>query len=302
MKPFQDGHNNWEFFWDSITVDKDENGKYMLPKKDSHLYNLVKDSFGDYQKMREEYILETDQHPFQFFRGERKNSKNFKTSEGWLWVLYNSQKDTLEVKSVNDQTSYLDGTGNGIYHPLLIMDKILGCGIDDIHVMINWKKAEERLEAAKKKEYVLVTGGLGYIGSHTIIELIEGNNDNIIIIDNLDNSRMTCLDRMKHITGKPDNFVFHQVDIRNESALENIIFSKYKIKSVIHFAALKAVGESIKYPLDYYHNNVGATVILLRLMNKYDVNVIVFSSSATVYGDNPLSKEEDKIQPINPYG
>lgn len=64
MKPFQDGHNNWEFFWDSITIDKDENGKYFLPKKDSHMYNLVKDSFGDYQKMREEYILETDQHPF----------------------------------------------------------------------------------------------------------------------------------------------------------------------------------------------------------------------------------------------
>lgn len=85
------------------------------------------------------------------------------------------------------------------------MDKILGCGIDDIHVMTNWKKAEERLEAAKKKEYVLVTGGLGYIGSHTIIELIEKNNDNIIIIDNLDNSRMTCLERIKHITGKPDN-------------------------------------------------------------------------------------------------
>lgn len=91
-------------------------------------------------------------------------------------------------------------------------------------------------------------------------------NENVIIVDNLDNSNIKCLERIKEITGKPENIIFHQIDIKDDKAMNDLIFAPYKIKSVIHFAALKAVGESIAKPLEYYHNNVSGTITLLRLM------------------------------------
>jgi len=108
---------------------------------------------------------------------------------------------------------------------------------------------------------------------------------------------------LKDITGKKDDTIlFHEGNICDEKFLEDKIFKNYKFKSAIHFAALKAVGESVAKPLEYYHNNVSGTIYLLRLMQKYEVKCFVFSSSACVYGDNPKCLEDDKIQPINPYG
>lgn len=252
--------------------------------------------------MREKFLEVSEVKSDTFIRGGRMESKRDPKSQGWVWLLYNSDTDALEARSYGDQTSFLAGEGNGILHPLLILDKFLACAIDDVHYVINWKKAAERLDKALSKEYVLVTGGLGYIGSHTTIELVGVEDESVIIIDNMDNSKMASMERVKYITGKPDHFVFHQVDLRNSQELEDKIFKRYKIKSVIHFAALKAVGDSVKRPLEYYHNNVGSTIKLLMLMRDYNVPTFVFSSSATVYGDNPLSDENAKIQPINPYG
>lgn len=152
------------------------------------------------------------------------------------------------------------------------------------------------------ESYVLVSGGLGYIGSHMVVELVSELKEKVIILDNLDNSNPKCLERLQEITGKPENILFFEGDVREASQMEELIFSKFKIKSVIHFAALKAVGESVKKPLEYYENNVSGTVTLLKLMDKYSVNCFVFSSSACVYGDNPSCTEEDRIQPLNPYG
>ena len=144
------------------------------------------------------------------------------------------------------------------------------------------------------QQYILVTGGLGYIGSHTVVELVE-QDENVLIVDNLDNSNIKCLDRLKEITGKPDKIVFIELDIKNQQAMEDQIFSKYTLKSVIHFAAYKAVGESVSKPLEYYNNNVCGTVTLLLLMKKYKVKCFIFSSSACVYGENALCTEKDKI-------
>jgi UDP-glucose 4-epimerase len=105
---------------------------------------------------------------------------------------------------------------------------------------------------------------------------------------------------VKQITGK-DNIPFEDVDIRNYEELDRI-FTQYKPSAVIHFAALKAVGESVSKPLSYYDNNVAGTITLLRVMDKHKCNTLIFSSSATVYGENPSCKEEDTIQPVNPYG
>lgn len=150
-------------------------------------------------------------------------------------------------------------------------------------------------------EYCLVTGGLGYIGSHTVVEMV--NQDfKVVIVDNLDNSNVKCLDRINQITGKPENIVFVELDIKDLGKMEELVFQKYKITSCIHFAAFKAVGESVAKPLEYYHNNVCGSVTLLRLLQKYQVRLFIFSSSACVYGDNPHCIEGDKIQPINPYG
>lgn len=147
---------------------------------------------------------------------------------------------------------------------------------------------------------VLVTGGAGYIGSHTVIELLEDNKD-VIIVDNFCNSNPIVLDRIREISGK--DFKFYKVDITNGDELE-VVFKENNIDSVIHFAALKAVGESVAKPLEYYTNNLVNTLTLLNLMRKYNVKNFVFSSSATVYGDPhacPIT-EDFPLSTTNPYG
>jgi len=148
---------------------------------------------------------------------------------------------------------------------------------------------------------ILVTGGTGYIGSHTVVELINRGKD-VVIIDNLSNSKEVVLDRIKKITGiKPK---FYLGDILDEVIL-NKIFKENKIESVIHFAGLKAVGESTKIPLKYYHNNITGTVTLLDVMAQNDCKNIIFSSSATVYGDQeiqPIKESAPMHAPTNPYG
>jgi len=145
---------------------------------------------------------------------------------------------------------------------------------------------------------ILVTGGTGYIGSHTVVELIESEYD-VVIVDNLSNSSWVVLDRIEKITGvKPK---FYERDL-----IDNIedIFEENSIESVIHFAALKAVGESVEKPLEYYSNNLIGTLNLLQVMKKYRVNKFVFSSSATVYGNpefNPIL-EDFPLSTTNPYG
>ncbi len=147
---------------------------------------------------------------------------------------------------------------------------------------------------------ILVTGGAGFIGSHTVVELLE-RGEEIIIVDNFCNSSPDVLDKIKEITNK--DFKFYEVDLLDEEKLEKV-FQENRIESVIHFAALKAVGESVEKPLEYYHNNITGTVSLLKLMKKYNCKKIVFSSSATVYG-NPASlpiKEDFPLSTTNPYG
>ena len=147
---------------------------------------------------------------------------------------------------------------------------------------------------------VLVTGGLGYIGSHTVVELLE-NGDEVIIIDNLVNSKLEVLEKIKKITGK--TATFYQYDLCDYSKVDDV-FSKENIDAVIHFAGLKAVGESVSKPLTYYENNLLSTINLLKCMKKYNVKKIVFSSSATVYG-KPKSlpiREDAPLHTTNPYG
>lgn len=148
---------------------------------------------------------------------------------------------------------------------------------------------------------ILVTGGAGYIGSHTCLELL--NKDyNVVVIDNLSNSSEKSLERVKKITGK--NLKFYNEDILNIDGLKKI-FENEKIDSVIHFAALKAVGESVKEPLKYYHNNVTGTLNLCNVMKEYGVKNIVFSSSATIYGNPefiPITEDCPKGKITNPYG
>lgn len=147
---------------------------------------------------------------------------------------------------------------------------------------------------------ILVTGGCGYIGSHTVVELLDDNRD-VIIVDNFSNSSPNVLDSIKEITDK--DFRFYKIDITNENDLE-VVFKENKINSVIHFAALKAVGESVEKPLEYYYNNLNSTLVLLKLMKKYNVKNFVFSSSATVYGSpKTLPINEDfPLSTTNPYG
>jgi len=147
---------------------------------------------------------------------------------------------------------------------------------------------------------ILVTGGLGFIGSHTTIELIKTNHT-VIIADNLINSKIEVLDKLSTITGIKPNF--YQIDVTDEAKLEEI-FSKHKIDGVIHFAGLKAVGESVSKPLEYYYNNLVSTMVLSKMCVKYGVGKFVFSSSATVYGDQPSPLREDMElkKTTNPYG
>jgi len=151
-----------------------------------------------------------------------------------------------------------------------------------------------------KPQYVLVTGGAGYIGSHTVIELI-GAGYNVVVLDNLVNSKEESLHRVKKIVGK--EIPFEKVDLKDAAGVEKV-FQKYNISSVIHFAGLKAVGESVAIPLKYYDNNITGTLILLEIMIKHNVKNIVFSSSATVYGDPkkvPIT-EDLELHATNPYG
>ncbi len=147
---------------------------------------------------------------------------------------------------------------------------------------------------------ILVTGGAGYIGSHTCIEMQNAGYD-VIVVDNLDNSNSESLRRVEKITGK--TVKFYKEDVRDKEALRKI-FSDNKIEAVIHFAGLKAVGESVREPIMYYNNNLQNTIALLEVMDEFDVKKIVFSSSATVYGvatEMPL-KEGMPLGAINPYG
>ncbi len=147
---------------------------------------------------------------------------------------------------------------------------------------------------------ILVTGGAGYIGSHTCIEMINAGHE-VIVIDNLDNSSPEALRRAEKIAGKP--IKFYENDVRDMAALEKI-FSENEIEAVIHFAGLKAVGESVAKPIEYYDNNLISTLVLLETMRNFGVKKFVFSSSATVYGvatEMPL-KEGMKTGAINPYG
>ena len=148
---------------------------------------------------------------------------------------------------------------------------------------------------------VLVTGGLGFIGSHAVVELIQNGYD-VIIIDNLYNSEIEVKDKIKTITGvEPKTYVN---DLLDKEALDKI-FEENKINEVIHFAGYKAVGESVKKPLMYYHNNLVGTINLLETMQKYNVKKIVFSSSATVYGEAKTPKYSEELgrgKTTNPYG
>ncbi|MEB2493007.1 UDP-glucose 4-epimerase GalE [Peribacillus frigoritolerans] len=147
---------------------------------------------------------------------------------------------------------------------------------------------------------VLVTGGAGYIGSHAAVELLNTGYD-IVIVDNLSNSNFESLNRVKELTGK--DFAFYKCDLLDRDEL-NTIFENHNFEAVMHFAGLKAVGESVEIPLKYYHNNITGTINLCDLMAKHDVKKLVFSSSATVYG-HPDSVPIDESFPLsatNPYG
>jgi len=148
---------------------------------------------------------------------------------------------------------------------------------------------------------ILVTGGAGYIGSHTCVELLNAGYQ-VVVVDNLCNSSRESLKRVEEITGK--SVTFYETDLLDEAGLE-AVFEKEKIKAVIHFAGLKAVGESVMKPLEYYHNNITGTLTLCGVMRRHGVKNIVFSSSATVYGDPafiPITEECPKGDITNPYG
>ncbi len=148
---------------------------------------------------------------------------------------------------------------------------------------------------------ILITGGCGYIGSHTCIEMLNAGYD-IVVIDNFYNSKTEALNRVKELAGK--DFPFYECDIRDEEGLRKV-FSAHKIDAVIHFAGLKAVGESVEKPLEYYDNNVNGTLVMYRVMKEFGCKRIIFSSSATVYGGvnpSPLQEDMPTGAVTNPYG
>ncbi len=147
---------------------------------------------------------------------------------------------------------------------------------------------------------ILITGGAGYIGSHACLELLRAGRD-IVVVDNLSNSREAALRRVEELAGR--SIPFHRVDIRDRAGLDRV-FGSTPVESVIHFAGLKAVGESVGQPLRYYDNNINGTIVLLEAMKQFGVKTLVFSSSATVYGDPagvPIT-EDFPLSAINPYG
>ena len=148
---------------------------------------------------------------------------------------------------------------------------------------------------------VLVTGGTGYIGSHTVVELLNSGKE-VVIVDNLSNSKPDVIERIKKITGK--DVIFYDIDYLNKKELERV-FEENEIDSVINFAGFKAVGESVKEPLKYYHNNVSGAIVLLETMQKYNVKKFVFSSSATIYGEQDDVKYVETMkrgEASSPYG
>lgn len=148
---------------------------------------------------------------------------------------------------------------------------------------------------------ILVTGGAGYIGSHTCVELLQAGHE-VVVVDNLYNASEKALKRVEEITGR--TVTFYQADIRDEQAMEDI-FAKETVDAVIHFAGLKAVGESVVKPIEYYENNIAGTLNLINAMRNHNVKKIIFSSSATVYGDPafiPITEECPKGTCTNPYG
>lgn len=157
---------------------------------------------------------------------------------------------------------------------------------------------EERYRNMKSQN-VLVTGGAGFIGSHTCVELLDDANQ-VVVIDDYSNSHPAALDRVGEITGK--TVAAYDVDLRDRSGLSKV-FEKHPIDAVIHFAAKKAVGESTQMPLKYFDINVGGTTNLIRTMSDYEVNRLVFSSSCSIYGDSPAAplEESDPANPTNPY-
>jgi UDP-glucose 4-epimerase len=147
---------------------------------------------------------------------------------------------------------------------------------------------------------ILVTGGAGYIGSHTCIALLEAGHT-VIVVDNLYNSKIETIDKVMQITDK--EITYYQVDVIDDIAIDNIFFT-HSIDGVIHFAGFKSIGESVKEPIDYYYNNIVSTVVLAKACLKYNVRRFVFSSSATVYGDNevPFTETLSLLPTTNPYG
>jgi UDP-glucose 4-epimerase len=148
---------------------------------------------------------------------------------------------------------------------------------------------------------ILVTGGAGYIGSHTCVELLKAGHD-LVVVDNLSNSKVEALRRVEELSGRALEFC--QVDLRDRQGLDEV-FKQHELAACVHFAGLKAVGESVEQPLRYYDNNVYGTLVLCELMAKYGVKNLVFSSSATVYGEPaeiPLRESSPLNPPLNPYG
>ncbi len=147
---------------------------------------------------------------------------------------------------------------------------------------------------------ILVTGGAGYIGSHTCVELLNAGYD-VVVVDNLRNSKIAALERVEKITGKKVDFI--QLDLRERDKL-NKVFERFSIDAVLHFAGLKAVGESVQIPLEYYENNVYGTIVLCQVIQVHNIRKLVFSSSATVYGspEQMPIREDFPIAPLNPYG
>jgi UDP-glucose 4-epimerase len=159
--------------------------------------------------------------------------------------------------------------------------------------------SEEAIDSGETMT-ILVTGGAGYIGSHACVELLNAGYP-VVVVDNLSNSKVESLKRVQHITGKM--LAFHQVDLRDKAAL-NAVFDATDIQAVIHFAGFKAVGESVLFPLMYYQNNITGTLVLCEVMKSHQVRNLVFSSSATVYGDPhqvPVT-EDFPLHATNPYG
>lgn len=148
---------------------------------------------------------------------------------------------------------------------------------------------------------ILVTGGTGYIGSHTVVKLLNQNRE-VVVLDNFVNSSPEVVNKISEITGK--NFKFYEVDLLEKEKVEKV-FEENNITEVIHFAGLKAVGESVSKPLEYYNNNITGTLVLLEVMRKHNCKKIIFSSSATVYGDRGVSKYVESMgrgNTTNPYG